>query len=244
MGHDLIGTLKKFRTLEELSASVAQEIDGLINNVVTSKGVFHLALSGGNTPRTLFNILATTYRELIPWKSLHVFFCDERFVPHDNPLSNFRMTKETLLDLVPIPQKNIHPIPTSNLELRTAARNYESELRKFMSDDGNSFDLAIMGIGKEGHTASLFPGSLALDEKEKWTLGVEVNAVPPQRITLTFPILNRAAITYFLVSGSDKSEVMEEILKGTSDFHKYPIAGIRPENGKLVWWVDSAASGE
>lgn len=244
MGHDLNGALKKFRNLEDLSCSLAQDINGLVNKVVASKGVFHLALSGGNTPRTLFNILATTYKELISWKSIHVFFCDERFVPHDNPLSNFRMTKETLLDLVPIPQKNIHPIPTSNLELRTAARNYESELRKFMSDDGNSFDLAIMGIGKEGHTASLFPGSLALDEKEKWTLGVEVNAVPPQRITLTYPILNRAAIIYFLVSGPDKSEVMEEILKGTSDFYKYPIAGIRPENGKLVWWVDSAALGE
>ncbi len=239
--HDLIGALKKFQNLEELSASAAQEINILINNVVASKGIFYLALSGGNTPRTLFNILATTFNKSIPWKSVHVFFCDERFVPHGDPLSNFGTTKETLLDLVPIPQKNIHPIPTGDLDLQAAARNYESELRKIFSADEDSFDLAIMGIGKEGHTASLFPGSPALDEKEKWALGVEVNAVPRRRITLTYPILNRSALIHYLVVGHDKSEVMEELLKGTDDFYKYPAAGIRPKNGKLVWWVDSGA---
>jgi 6-phosphogluconolactonase len=97
-----------------------------------------------------------------------------------------------------------------------------------------------MGIGKEGHTASLFPGSPALDEKEKWVLGIEVDAVPHQRITLTYPVLNRSAVIYYLVSGSDKSEVMEEIFKGTDDYHQYPVAGINPKDGKLVWWVDSA----
>jgi 6-phosphogluconolactonase len=238
--HDLKGTLKKFRSLEELSYSVAQDITHLINDVVASKGVFYLALSGGNTPRTLFKILGTTYGKSIPWNYVHVFFCDERFVPHDDPLSNFRMAKEMLLDLVAIPQENIHPVPTSHLDMQTAARNYELELRRFFSDEVSSFDLAIMGIGKEGHTASLFPGSLALDEKEKWVLGIEVDAVPHQRITLTYPILNRSAVIYYLVSGADKVEVMEEILKGANDFNQYPVAGIRPENGKLVWWIDAA----
>ena len=240
MVHDLSGEIKKFNGLDELSASAAQDIAQLIERVVASKGGFHLALSGGNTPRTLYHILGTTYGISIPWKSVHIFFCDERFVPHGDSLSNFRTVKEVLLDLISIPQQNIHPIPTHRLEMKTASQNYESELRKFFTDGTDSFDLAIMGIGKEGHTASLFPGSPALDEKEKWVAGVEVDAVPPKRITLTYPILNRSAAIYYLVSGPDKTEVMEEIIKGTDDFHQYPVAGIHPKDGKLVWWVDSA----
>jgi 6-phosphogluconolactonase len=237
----MVGEIRKFHDLSELSSAAAQDVNALINKVVASRGVFYLALSGGNTPQTLFHILGTTYAKLIPWKGVHVFFCDERFVPHTDSLSNFRMTKEALLDHISIPQENIHPIPTNQLDLNTAASDYETELRKFFTDGAKGFDLAIMGIGKEGHTASLFPGSPALDEKEKWAVGVEVNAVPPRRITLTYRVLNRAAVIYFLVSGSDKAEVMGEILESANDFHSCPATGIHSRSGKTVWWVDSAA---
>lgn len=240
--HDVIGEVRKFRDLIELSSAVAENIAELIKEVVASKGVFHLALSGGNTPTTLFRILATTYRNSIPWKSVHVFFCDERFVPHMDPLSNFRMAKENLFDLLSIPRENIHPIPTDYLEFEISAGSYETELRKFFSDDGNTFDLAVMGIGKEGHTASLFPNSLALDEEERWVLAVHVNAVPPRRVTLTFPVLNRAGAVYFLVSGTDKAEIMGRILDNWFDYHACPAVGIIPKNGRPVWWIDLSAS--
>ena len=237
----MVGEIKKFRSLDELSASVAEDIGILVNRIVRSKGVFHLALSGGNTPRTLYHILGTTHRGSIPWSSVHVFFCDERFVPHEDSLSNFRMTKEYLFDLISIPRENIHPVPTDRRDMRVASKDYEAELRKFFSEDVNTFDLAILGIGEDGHTASLFPSSPALDEKESWVLGVEVDAVPRKRITLTYPILNRASAIYFLVSGLDKVEIVGKILKGSNDFHTYPAAGIRPVNGQLVWHVDFPA---
>ena len=241
MVHKVIGEVKKFQDIEELSSAAALDISKLIERVVSSKGVFYMALSGGNTPQTLYHILGTTYARSIPWDSVHIFFCDERFVPHESEQSNYRMVKEKLLDLVPIPQKNIHPISTDNLNMKTAARAYETELRKIFTAAGTTFDLAIMGIGKEGHTASLFPGSPALDEKRRWAVGIEVNAVPPRRITLTYPILNRTAVIYFIVSGSGKAVVMEKILGGTDDFRAYPAAGIQQENGEIFWWIDSEA---
>lgn len=239
--HEVIGEIKKFRDLEEVNSAAALDINSLISKAVSSKGVFHLALSGGNTPQTLYHILGTIYAKSIPWDGVHIFFCDERYVSHEAEQSNYRMVKENLLDLVPIPRKNIHPIPTDNLDMKTAARAYETELRKIFLADGSTFDLAILGIGKEGHTASLFPGSPALDEKRRWALAVEVNAVPSRRITLTYPILNHTAVIYFIVSGSDKAEVMEKILRGTNNFRTYPAAGIRNQNGEIVWWIDYAA---
>jgi 6-phosphogluconolactonase len=241
MVHDLTGETRKFSDLDALSVAAAEDIVGLIERAVRSKGIFHLALSGGNTPRTLYHLLGSTYAKSIPWESVHVFFCDERFVPHGDPSSNFRMVKETLLDFVSIPEKNLHPIPTTQLEMKVASRNYEVELRKTFGSEGESFDLAIMGIGREGHTASLFPGSPALEEREKWVLGLQVDAVPSQRITLTFPILNRARAVYFLVSGAEKAGIMKRLSKGENDFHLCPAAGIRLVSGQLIWWVDRAA---
>jgi 6-phosphogluconolactonase len=240
MVHEVIGEMKKFPDLEELSSAAALDISKLIDKIVSSKGVFYLALSGGNTPQTLYHVLGTTYAKSIPWDVVHIFFCDERYVSHEAEQSNYRMVKENLLDLVSIPQRNIHPIPTDNSNMKIAASAYETELRRILMADGSTFDLAIMGIGKEGHTASLFPGSSALDEKRRWALGVEVNAVPPRRITLTYSILNRTAVIYFIVSGSGKAEVMEKILGGAEDFRAYPAVGIQPNNGRLFWWVDYA----
>jgi 6-phosphogluconolactonase len=241
----MTGQIKKFRNLRELSSIAAHEITNLANKTVSAKGVFYLALSGGNTPRTLYHLLGTTYAKAIPWKSMHIFFCDERYVPHDDKRSNYRMVKEELLDFVPIPKENVHPIPTGYSDPTEAARIYDNELREYFRTERNmsgnqpsSFDLVLLGMGREGHTASLFPGSTALDEKEVWALSVEVSVNPPRRITLTYPILNSAEAVYFLISGPDKGEVMRRLMDGANDFHDLPAAGIQPASGNLTWWLD------
>ncbi|MCL4511224.1 MAG: 6-phosphogluconolactonase [Bacteroidetes bacterium] len=241
MVHDVKSEIRKFSNLDELSASAAKEINDLINEVVSRKGRFTIALSGGNTPRLLHHYLATTYRDSIPWNSVQIFFGDERYVSHDDKQSNYLMVKETLLDLISIPLTNIHSIPTSFINPNEAAQDYEKRLRKIFSDTGNTFDLVLLGMGKEGHTASLFPNSPVLDEKERWVIAVEAPAIPKNRITLTFPILNRASEIYFLVSGAEKAEALGAAVNRISDFHACPAAGVHPSNGNVVWWVDSTA---
>ncbi len=233
--------VRKFRDLDELSESAAANIRTLIVETVSRKGRFSIALSGGNTPRTLHHLLATRYRDEIPWESVSVYFGDERYVPHSDKQSNFLMARQTLLDVVPIPASNIFPIPTNLPDPELAADAYEEELRKSFGNQETTFDLLLLGMGKEGHTASLFPGSAALDEGSRWTAAVEVSAVPPKRITLTYPVLNRSESVYFLVSGSDKSGALKQVLSETSDFHVYPAKGIASSTGRVEFWADSAA---
>jgi 6-phosphogluconolactonase len=237
----LTGEVKKFRDLNELSEVAARDIADIIAGTVSRKGHFSLALSGGSTPRTLHNLMATVYRETIPWESVSIFFGDERYVPDTDRQSNYLMARETLLNLIPIPIRNIHPIPTDRSDPAKAAEAYETELRNYFPENGSSFDLVLLGMGKEGHTASLFPHSPALDEKHRWVMSVDVPAIPHQRITLTYPILNHASAVYFLVSGSDKRGALREVLGQGSDLRTFPAKGVNPVRGKLEWWVDSAA---
>ncbi len=234
--------VRKFLDLALLSQAVAKNVCDLTKEIVGTKGIFKFALSGGNTPRTLYRILATSYREAIPWEQIQIFFADERYVPHDDKQSNFRMAKEILFDPVSIPAANIHPIPTSLQYPDEAARAYEKELRRYFPDGGNAFDLVLLGMGKEGHTASLFPNSPALDDKNRWTAAVDVPAIPANRITLTYPILNRSSLVYFLVSGTEKREAFKKVTGGTCEFHDCPAAGVSPVNGKVTWWMDSAVA--
>lgn len=241
MVDDMRGELKKFKDLNELSNAAASDISGLITETVSMKGHFSIALSGGNTPRLLHNLLGTVYREKIPWAAVSVFFGDERYVPHNDKLSNYLMARETLLDHVPIPAANVHPVPTGLPDPEQAAQAYEDDLRKSLPQDGDSFDLLLLGLGKEGHTASLFPHSAALDESRKWVVPVDVNAIPARRISLTYPVLNRSSVVYFLVSGAEKKEALVEVMNEESDPHVYPARGIAPSGGRLVWWVDASA---
>ncbi len=233
--------VKKFRKVNELSEAAATSVADLIVNTVSSAGRFSFVLSGGSTPRTLYNLLGTVHRERIPWESVSIYFGDERYVPHTVEESNYRMAKEALLDLISIPMENVHPIPTEHPDPKRAAEAYEKELRSSFPEDGISFDLVLLGMGKEGHTASLFPGSEALDEDRRWVMSVEVPPVPHKRITLTYPILNRSAAIYFLVSGAEKRDAMRQVFSESSDFHVYPAKGIAPVAGRLEWWVDSEA---
>lgn len=233
-----------FPDVNELSLRAAEAAVETINGAVRASGKCSLVLSGGNTPRPLYGLLASRFRDQIPWTQVHVFWADERYVPPGDPLSNYRMAKEALLDHVPCPAANVHPMPTHSSTPDAAARDYEMTLRSYFAGKPPHFDLVLLGLGPEGHTASLFPGSLALEEPTRWVLAVTVPAEPPWRLTLTLPVLTRAAHTYFLVTGSNKTLALRHVLSGTADAHTYPAAGVRPTQGTVIWWVDREAAAQ
>jgi 6-phosphogluconolactonase len=209
---------------------------------VRHHGRCSLVLSGGSTPRTLYGLLASEFRHQIPWTRVHVFWSDERYVLADDPDSNCRMAKEALLDHVPCPAENIHPMPTHFPSPDTGAREYERTLRSYFGADAPRFDLILLGLGEEGHTASLFPGSPALGERTRWVVAVNTHAQPPLRLTLTLPVLIRAANIHVLVAGSTKARALDHVLTGIPDPNTYPAAGLRLTEGTLIWWVDREAA--
>jgi 6-phosphogluconolactonase len=226
----------------DLAFRVAEAGATVIKKAVERSGRCSLALSGGNTPRTLFERWASRFTLEIPWASVHVFWGDERFVPPDDPRSNFRMARESLLDHVPIPAANVHAMPTELETPELAATAYEATLRRYFDDGQPRFDLVLLGLGAEGHTASLFPRSPALDETTRWVVPVTVAADPPLRLTLTLPVFNAATHSYFLVTGSEKAAALDHVLQPAADVHTYPAAGIRAADNGLVWWVDREAA--
>jgi 6-phosphogluconolactonase len=228
--------------VNELSRRAAEAAVMTMNDAVRRHGRCSLVLSGGSTPRTLYGLLASACRDHIPWTSVHMFFGDERYVPPDDPDSNYRMAKETLLDHVPCPAANIHPMPTHFPSPDAAARDYERTLRSYFGSDWPHFDLIFLGLGEEGHTASLFPGSPALKEQARWAVAVTAPAKPPMRLTLTLPALTRAANIYVLVAGSKKADALHHVLTGIPDPSIYPAAAVRSTDGTLIWWVDREAA--
>jgi 6-phosphogluconolactonase len=234
--------VRVFPDVNELSLRAAEAVATTVNDAVRSTGRCSLVLSGGGTPRTLYGLLASRFREQIPWTHVHVFWGDERYVPLGDAHSNYRMARETLLDHVPCPAANVHPMPTHFSDPDDAARDYEETLRSDYSGDSSEFDLVLLGLGPEGHTASLFPGSPALAETTRWVMAVTAPADPPVRLTLTFTALNRAANAYFLVTGSNKARALHDILTGPADPNMCPAAGVRLASGTLIWWVDRGAA--
>lgn len=234
--------LRVFIDEQELSLRAAEAAVRTINQSMQTNGSASIVLAGGSTPRTLYHLLSNQFRDRIPWAKVHVYWGDERYVPPDDPQSNYRMAKETLLDHVPRPAGNVHPMPTGLSLPDIAARDYEKTLRADFSDEWPRFDLILLGLGEEGHTASLFPGSPALEEKTRWVVAVEAPAKPPLRLTLTLPVLTRAANVYFLVTGSNKAQALHNVLTGPPDPKNYPAAGIRLAQGTVIWWVDREAA--
>jgi 6-phosphogluconolactonase len=240
--HNVRPDVRVFADLRELSLRAAEAAVSTLNDAVRSAGRCSLVLSGGNTPRTFYRLLASEFRDQIPWRYIHVFWGDERYVsPHD-PDSNYRLARETLLDHVPCPAANIHPMPTQFPSPEDAAGDYERTLRNYFGTDWPHFDLLLLGIGKEGHTASLFPGSSALKERTRVVAAVETPADPPLRLTLTLPALTRATNIYVLVEGSNKASALQHVLTGVPDANTYPAAGIRLTEGTLIWWIDREAA--
>jgi 6-phosphogluconolactonase len=208
---------------------------------VATHGRFSVALSGGSTPRKLYELLATTeFRAQIEWQKTHFFFGDERNVSPDDAESNFGMTRETLFSRVPeIPSENIHRV-RAELAAHDAASHYECELKDFFKHELPRFDLILLGLGADGHTASLFPSSPALRENQRWFVENWVEKLAAYRLTLTFPVLNNARQIVFLVSGADKAAIIREIFQNTET--KYPAQQIKLTNGNLLWLFDEQAS--
>jgi 6-phosphogluconolactonase len=239
---DLKPDVRIFPDVEALSRAAAQSLADRVRATLTGGGRFHLALAGGNTPRVLYRLLAANYRSLISWPQVHLFWGDERYVPAADSHSNYRMARETLLDGVPIPEENIHPMPTDFPEPEDAARAYEKTLQNFFSSPWPRFDLVLLGLGPDGHTASLFPSSPALEEKERWVVAAQGPVEPRQRLTLTFPVLTHSAQIYFLVAGADKADALRRALGGAPDMKECPAGGVRSGSNAVVWWTDRDAA--
>lgn len=234
--------VRVFANVNELSLRAAEAVVRIINESMQANGTCSLALSGGSTPRTLYRLLSSQFRDQIPWTKVHIFWGDERYVPPGDPQSNYRMARETLLDHVASPAGNVHPMPTGVPDPDLAARDYEKTLRNYFSRDWPRFDLVLLGLGEEGHTASLFPGSPALEETRRWVVAVKAPSEPPLRLTLTLPALTEAANIYFLVAGRNKAQALYHVLIGSPDPKSYPASGIRRAGGTVIWWVDREAA--
>jgi 6-phosphogluconolactonase len=234
--------VREFADLDSLSGHAATSAVDVINVAVTATGRCSLALSGGETPRQLYRLLGSQYREQIPWDRVHVFWGDDRYVPADHPESNYRMARETLLDHVPCPAENIHAMPTHISPAAEAAATYDKVLKEFFAGgDGPAFDLNILGIGEDAHTASVFPGSPAVNERARWVMDVQTKAAIATRLTLTLPALSQSANIHVLAAGSGKASALRHALATDADPHRYPASGIRRSRG-VVWWVDRAAA--
>lgn len=230
--------------LDALSRAALEEFLRILKDALAQRGCFAASLSGGHTPAKMYVLWAHAeeYGVRTPWDRVHLFWGDERYVPHQDPLSNCRMAREALIDHVGIPAANFHPMPTIYPRPEDAARAYEDELRKFFGSGPPEFDVQLLGLGVEGHTASLFPGSPALDERDRWVAAVEVPAKPAQRLTLTPVVLNRGRNTLFLVSGEDKHEIISALRsEPESEPSRYPAGRIRP-SGRVIWFLDQAAT--
>jgi len=222
------------RGLVEAAAKAFAEV---AERSVREKRRFAVALAGGSTPKALYELLATEYRDTVDWKKVHAFFGDERTVSSDHEGSNYRMAQHALLSRVPV--GSVHRM-RGKLEPREAATLYEEELESFFGG-APRFDLVLLGIGEDGHTASLFPGTPALDVADRWTVENPVYKLDSVRLTLTVPVLNAAKKIIFLVAGEGKARALKEILEGDADPHEYPAKLIRPKGG-MVWMVDRAAA--
>lgn len=208
--------------------------------------LFNVALSGGSTPNRLFATLAgDPYRDRIDWESVHFFWGDERTVPPDHADSNYGAANEALLAKVDVPAENVHRIEAELSDPEQAASRYEAELRRhFELDQGGlpRFDLAFLGMGADGHTASLFPGTRVLQQRRRLAVAVWVEKLAANRVTLTRPVFNNAACIVFLVTGREKAETLRHVVvEGTAGSPSYPAQMIRPVNGETLWYIDKAA---
>ena len=236
-----------YKDLETLSIELAEWITSLIEEKLLIQPRFCIALSGGNTPKKLNDLLAASpYKERIDWKKVHVFFGDERVVPFEDERNNARMAFDTLLDKVNIPRDQIHIMQTQ-FPPEKAAEEYEKVLRQYFGGNENylpekSFDLILLGMGDDGHTLSLFPGTPVIHEEIKWVTSFFLPAQNMYRITITKNIANQADYIVFMISGSGKAHALHEVLEGEYNPDLYPSQVIEPVHGELHFFIDEAAA--
>ncbi len=233
-------------TPQELFQAAAKMFVSKANAAVERQGRFTVALSGGSTPKGLYTLLATDFQSSIPWERIFFFWGDERHVPPGHPDSNYRMAYTALLSKVPVPPQNVFRIPAEDQNPDAVAEAYEKTLRGFFQLRPGQlprFDLLLLGMGPDGHTASLFPGTRALEERARLVAPNWVEKFKAYRITLTLPALNHSACIVFLVSGEDKATTLRSVLEGNSSAEQLPASMVRPTDGRLLWLLDRTAAG-
>jgi 6-phosphogluconolactonase len=239
------GRLLVFPDPAALARAAADDFLRRASDAVAARGRFTVALSGGTTPRRLYELLAAEhYRARVPWEKTHVFWGDERHVPPDDPQSNYRMAWEALLSKVPIPESNVHRIQAELPDASEAAARYDGEIRRFFGlppGQFPSFDLMYLGLGPEGHTASLFPETTALEVQDRLVVATRVAKLDADRITMTYPVFREARAVAFLVEGAKKTEILAAV-RNPATAADYPAGRIHPE-GELLWFADRAAAG-
>ena len=233
---------------EAMSRAAAATIVDHISQSLQTRDAYSIALSGGSTPRRLYSLLANeaTLREQIPWERIHFFWGDERRVPAGHPDSNYRMAYNALLSKVSIPSTNIHRIHAEDADADKAAADYEIEIRRFFGIEAGQipqFNCVLLGMGADGHTASLFPATSALVENKRLVVANWVKKFQSHRFTLTLPVFNHAAQILFLVSGEDKADTLKAVLEGNRQPDRYPAQLIQPTHGEVTWFLDHSAAG-
>jgi 6-phosphogluconolactonase len=240
-----------FADVKALTEAAAKRFAQLATEAVGEHGVFAVALSGGSTPKALYRLMAAdqAIRSQIPWSKVYVFFGDERHVPPDHADSNFRMANEAMLQSLGTEQVHVHRVLSELPSASQAAAQYEEDLRDFfeprglLDKDFPRFDLIFLGMGPDGHTASLFPNSSGLGETRRWVVANWVEKFQTDRITMTFPVLNAAAEVILFVSGPEKAPLVAEVLQAKGGVDKYPVQMVRPRDGIKRWMMDALAAG-
>jgi 6-phosphogluconolactonase len=236
-------TIEVVPTAADLFHTAAEEFVSAGRAAIGAQGRFTVALSGGSTPKALYSLLAANYANFA-WNRVFLFFGDERHVPPTDPESNYRMVNEALLTKIVIPAENVFRVTAENPDGAAAASDYEAQLRRFFElkpGEFPRFDLILLGVGPDGHTASLFPDSEALNEQTRLVVANWVAKFNTHRITFTFPVLNHAHEVMFLASGADKADMIQKVLEGKSN-PPLPSQRIEPSDGKLLWMLDEAAA--
>ncbi|HEY5038133.1 MAG TPA: 6-phosphogluconolactonase [bacterium] len=236
--------IKIYATPETLFQETAHLVMQMAREAADNRGRFVAALSGGSTPKGLFQQLTEEpYLSLMPWEKTYFFWVDERHVAQTDKTSNYRMAQEFLLSKVPIPKDHVFPMTTGTSPVDQSAARYEVKMGKLFGTGAlPRFDLSLMGMGDDGHTASLFPGMPQVNEQEKWVVGYFVDEAKKERISLTFPVLNASRLLLVLVEGLKKAERVKAVLEGSSTPPKYPIQYLRPQDGRLIFALDAAAA--
>lgn len=234
------------RTPDDAAAFAANAMESLLCEAVAKRGAAHVALAGGTTPHMLYQRLAAAVlRSAVPWQSVEVFFGDERNVPLDDVESNYGMAQRTMLDHIPIVPSHVHPMRADADDLEAAADEYEQTIRALVPVEGGlpRFDLVLLGMGADGHTASLFPGTPALREKQKLVMAYKVPVLGRQRMTLTLPLINAARNVMLLVTGEDKADTIARLFSDKeADRRDLPVNSVRPKDGTLYLILDAAAA--
>jgi 6-phosphogluconolactonase len=235
--------IRIFKSIEELSHHAAEIFVEQAAKAIGERGRFLVALNGGSTPTRMFQLLGTDFREKVDWSKTHVFWGDERIVSTENPENSYAQARDLLLRHIPIPEANVHRVPTE-LEPAEAAKDYSKTLKQFTDPPKEliRFDLIYLGMGEDGHTASLFPGSPVEESEAVIPVTADYQGRPAQRVTLTPLVINKARLVVFMATGEKKAITLAEVLSGRYDPEHYPAQRIEPKDGKTIWLVDEDAA--